>query len=72
MNDIEFSVLVEKQATNTGIVKIRLPIGSTEEQAIAEIQGRINRGELQTCDNAVTWDGYEYDRNTFKTTGDCA
>lgn len=60
-----FEVEVQKRLFCLGTVKV---IANTKEEAISQIQDRIDEGKLQTT--KIDWTEPEYEYCSFETTGE--
>lgn len=63
-----YLVSIEKRAYKTGLISVG---AESPEQAEEIVQQRIAAGDLQTVNPEIVWnDDYEYEDDTFTTTGD--
>ena len=63
-----FKVTVEKRGYVSGVIEVE---AEDSEQAQDAVDAMIASGELLTVDERIEWDGdYEYEDDSFTTTGD--
>ena len=63
-----FKVTVEKRGYVSGVIEVE---AEDSEQAQDAVDAMIASGELQTVDERIEWNGdYEYEDDSFTTTGD--